>query len=122
MRKTLDIFPALIRLAPPDSLENITDLPIRGDAPPGTRKLDRCRAVIVQEALYVAVDSPTGPELVFKEKITEQHHEKKISHVRTVSGKIIVITKDENCGCGSRLRGWNPFGSLISSSEDPTHA
>jgi hypothetical protein len=120
MQKTMDIFPAVLRLAPPGSVENITDLAVRGDAPPGTRKLDRARAVIVRGTLYVAVDSPTGPQVVFREKVEEQHHEKKISHVKTVSGKIIVITKDENCGCGSRLRGWNPFGFLVSSSEDPS--
>lgn len=119
MRKEIDIFPASIRLAPADSLENITDLTVRGDAPKGTRKLDRCRAVVINKTLYVAVDAPTGPELVFKERVVEQNHEKTISHLRTESGKIIVITKDNNCGCGSRLRGWNPFGFLVTSTEDP---
>lgn len=119
MNKSVDIFPALVRLAPPNSLEVITELGIRGDAPAGTRRLDRCRAVVLNEVLYIAVDSPTGPQLVFKEKVTEQNHEKKITHLRTESGKIIVITKDENCGCGSRLRSWNPYGFLVQSSEDP---
>jgi len=119
MKKEIDIFPALIRLAPPNSLKNMTDLTIRGDAPSGTRKLDRCRAVVIDKTLFVAVDSPTGPDLVFREKVVEQNHEKTLSHLKTESGKIIVITKDNNCGCGSRLRGWNPFGFLVSSKEDP---
>lgn len=120
MQKSLDIFPAVLRLAPPNSLENITDLPVRGDAPPGTRRLDRCRAVIINGTLYVAVDSPTGPELVFREKVVEQIHDKKISHVKTEQGKIITISKDNNCGCGSRLRAWNPYGFLTTSTQDPT--
>jgi len=120
VRKNIDIFPALIKLAPPGSLGEITDLNVTGPAPSGTRKLDRARAVIIDDTLLIAVDTPTGPNLVFKEKIVEQHHEKKLSRVRSVSGKIIAIGKDVNCGCGSRLRGWNPYGAFIPSSQDPS--
>lgn len=117
--KRVDVFPAFLRLAPSDSLSDITTLKIKGEAPRGSRFLDRCRVVIVRDQVMVALDSPEGPQLVFREKLVEAQHVEKISYVRTESGKILAFTKDENCGCGSRLRGWNPYGNIVSSSSDP---
>lgn len=120
MRKHIDVFPAVVRLAPPGSLAHYTDLAPTGDAPQGTRRVDRSRAVIIEDILLIAQDSPEGPKVVFRERVQEFSNDKKVSHVLTESGKIITIKKDENCGCGSRLRGWNPLGSAIATStEDP---
>jgi hypothetical protein len=115
-KNNIDIFPAVLRLAPQGTILNIGDLLPRGDAPQGTRRLDRCRAVIINEVLMVAVDSPSGPEIVFREKLIEQQTNsvEKYTQVRTETDKVIVISKDENCGCGSRLRGWNPYRSVFS--------
>ena len=118
--KRVDVFPALLRLAPSDSLSDITTLSIRGKAPQGTRFLDRCRVVILRDQILVALDSPEGPQLVFREKVIETRHIEKMSYVKTESGKILAFTKDENCGCGSRLRSWNPYGNIVGSSEDPS--
>lgn len=120
MRKFFDVFPAIMRIAPPDSVTDTNSFGIRGDAPKGTRKLDRCRAVSLENVLRVVVDSPEGPKLVFQEKIQNQTKEGKTYWVETVSGKLFVIEKDNNCGCGSRLRSWNPYGTHISSNEDPS--
>lgn len=118
--KRVDVFPALLRLAPPDSLSDITTLNIKGDAPSGSRFLDRCRVVILDDKVMVALDSPEGPKLVFREAVVETRHVEKISYVKTESGKILAFTKDENCGCGSRLRSWNPYGNVMGSTQDPT--
>lgn len=118
--KRVDVFPAIIRLAPPQSLADFTSLTMHGDAPQGTRFLDRCRIVILNDTIMIANDSPTGPNLVFRERIIQESHEGKMSHAVTESGKILAFTKDENCGCGSRLRTWNPYGNIMMSSEDPT--
>jgi hypothetical protein len=121
MRKSIDVFPALIKLAPPGSLEDYTTLQTTGDVPQGTRRVDRSRAIIIDNVLIIAQDAPEGPQVVFKEQVESSSTEGKTTHVLTVSGKIIAITKDSNCGCGSRLRGWNPYGHTIaSSSQDPT--
>jgi hypothetical protein len=118
--KRVDVFPALLRVAPPDSLSDITTLSIRGEAPQGSRFLDRCRIVILRDQILVALDSPEGPQLVFREKVIETRHIEKMSYVKTESGKILAFTKDENCGCGSRLRSWNPYGNVVGSSKDPS--
>lgn len=122
MKKMIDIFPAIIKIAPPDSLEDFSTLRTTGDAPKGTRKLDRCRVVLIDSTLVVAEDSPEGPKVVFRERAVEYAHEGRNSNILTASGKIIAISKDDNCGCGSRLRGWNPFGSIMSAQGDPDDA
>jgi hypothetical protein len=120
LKKSIDVFPALIKLAPPGSLSDYTTLQTTGDVPQGTRRVDRSRAVVINNFLIIAHESPEGPLVVFKEAIEGMTQEGKTSHVLTVSGKIIAISKDDNCGCGSRLRGWNPMGSaIVTSSGDP---
>lgn len=120
MKKVVDVFPAVIKLAPPGSLSDITMLKTTGEYPQGTRKLDRCRVVVIQDTLLIAEDSPEGPRVVFREQVELMVQDKKLTHILTVSGKIIAFMKDDNCGCGSRLRSWNPYGGFISSGEDPS--
>ena len=122
MRKEIDVFPAIIKLAPPNSLEDFTDLKPVGDSPKGTRKLDRCRAVVIGGVLIIAEDSPEGPKVVFREQTQAMAQDGRVTHILTTSGKIIVVSKDDNCGCGSRLRGWNPYGSYVVSNGDPNDA
>jgi hypothetical protein len=117
--KRIDIFPAIIKLSPEGSVENLEEFDFASTPPKGTRKLDRCRAVVLNETLMIVVDSPTGPTLVFREKVTEQFHDKNVTKLRTQSNKVVIIKKDDNCGCGSRLRGWSPYGNIATSSFDP---
>ena len=64
--------------------------------------------------LMVALDSPEGPKLVFREAChSYDRDENKIHRAITESGKIISFRKDDNCGCGSRLRTWNPYGNIL---------
>jgi hypothetical protein len=119
MRKAFDVFPAIVRLAPAGSLSDITQLTIIGDAPQGTRRVDTCRAVLLADTLLIAVDSPEGTQIVFREKVVQTEVEGKVHYALTESGKILAITKDNNCGCGTRLRSWNPYGSYVPSSQDP---
>jgi hypothetical protein len=122
MKKTVDIFPAIVFLAPADSLENLSDLTFTGVKPQGTRKVDRSRVAIVDNKIYIVVDSPEGPRVVFREAVLEyQKSDDKISHrAITASNKMLVFSKDQNCGCGSKLRTWNPFNNQLSATGDPS--
>jgi hypothetical protein len=119
MRKQLDVFPAIVKVISPGALSDLSLANVTGDLPQGTRKLDRCRVAIVNDTILIAVDSPEGPKLVFREKVVEMINEKGLDRVKTESGKMLAFVKDTNCGCGSRLRSWNPFGNVVSSTEDP---
>ena len=118
--KAMDVFPAIIRLAPAGSLSDITELNIVGDVPQGTRRVDTARAVIIQDMLIIAVDSPEGTQIVFRERVTQTEKVDKVHYALTESGKIIAVTRDNNCGCGTRLRSWNPYGSYVPSTQDPS--
>lgn len=120
MRRQLDVFPAIVKVISPDSLSDLSLANVKGDMPQGTRKLDRCRVVVLNETIVIAVDSPEGPQLVFRERVVEMINEKGLDRVKTESGKMLAFAKDTNCGCGSRLRSWNPFGSIVASTEDPS--
>ncbi len=63
----------------------------------------------------VVVDDPSGPKLIFNENITFHSKDEKVHRVITESGKMIAFRKDETCGCGSRLRSWSPYGSILMS-------
>mgnify|MGYP000102365031 CR=1 FL=1 len=122
MNRVFDVFPALVRLAPPESfsVDTYTEFSTTGDAPQGTRRIDKTRVVLVNSTLVIARDDPNGPQVVFRENILAHHKEGKIWKVFTQTGKAIAVTKDSNCSCGSRLRGWNPYGNIVFSSEDPS--
>lgn len=88
-----------------------------------SRLVDRVRAVVTDEVIMIAADSENGPVLLFKERYDPEtliitKGVERLLRVRTVSDKTIVLEKDANCGCGSRLRGWNPYKTMYSS-KDP---
>ena len=118
MRVQADVFPSVVALAEPNSLEDLRELMPKGPAPKGTRRLDRCRVVVFNNQLLIAVDSPSGPSLVFQENITFYEKYEKVHRVITETGKLIAFKKDDNCGCGSRLRSWSPYGSTLMAQGD----
>lgn len=120
MTKKIDLFPSIVYVAPPGSYESITELDPLGGKPPGVRKVDRSRVVIYDGKIFVVIDSPEGPQLVFREGVVEyiKNDDNKSHHALTESGKIMAFTKDTNCGCGSRLRSWSPFGNYLSATGD----
>lgn len=117
--KRVDMFPAVVLVADPDSLQNYTDLVFQQDKPASTRRVDRCRVTIFNKKIYIVVDTPEGFKVIFKEGVADYALLENQHNALTTSGKIIAFRKDENCGCGSRLRSWSPFGSVLTSSEDP---
>jgi len=115
MRQTFDITPALVVLAPPDSLSDITSLTIGGEKPEGTRKVDRVRAVVIEDQLIIGKDSQYDINVIFRERIEEIQKTKSVWHLKTKTGKIIAVAKDKNCACGTRLKSWNPYSSYVPS-------
>ena len=118
MKVSADVFPALVAIAPPNSLEDKSSFKPRGQSPEGTRRVDRCRVVVFNDKIHIGVDSPEGPTLVFREEILSYSKEDRLHYVETVTGKVLVFQKDENCGCGSRLRSWMPFGDIVMATDE----
>ena len=116
-----DVFPAFVGVGQPDlvpTLQNLRSAPIT----PGAYQVTKARIVVTDEAVMVAVDGQDGPMIIFRERYTEFHKSNvktEDSYILTETGKMIAYKKDENCGCGSRLRSWNPYRHVYSS-QDPT--
>jgi hypothetical protein len=120
MKIIKDIFPSHFSVAPADFTTDVFGIDAETN-PDGVFYRDITRILIIEDEkgslIWVAQDTPTGVSLIFQERLaeyypakvnTEQHHGK------TTSGKIFAFRKDSNCGCGSRLKSWNPYRTVHS--------
>jgi len=124
MRIVADIFPATVLAAPSGSFSDYTLLSTGSSRPSGAMNVDRARVVVFDELVLVAVDgvAGNGPQLVFREGVRSVNLSKSKdvdSQLLTESGKGLAFRRQDNCGCGSRLRAWNPYKTM-NSIKDPT--
>ena len=73
------------------------------------------RVVLTENHILVAIDGEEAASVLFFEKYTKTdlaYHPDVDSVVHTESGKMVVFRKNDECGCGSRLRGWNAYKTL----------
>lgn len=112
----LDRFPCHLVAAPADFTEDVTTL--RSFEPtPGATYQEVTRVVVTNKKVIVAKDASTGPQIVFKEDYDQYISSEDVgedSFIVTASGKMLAFKKDRGCGCGSRLRGWNPYKTVLS--------
>ena len=112
----MDRFPCNLVAVAPGFTEDVTTL---SSEPPtkNSNYLDVTRVIITNEAIFVAKDSPEGAQIVFREAYETFIPSKDAgedSYVVTTAGKMLAFSKDRGCGCGSRLRGWNPYRTINS--------
>lgn len=115
-RIVLDVFPSNIIVAPKDFVDDIELLQVKPDVP-NTLYKDVTRIVVTDSRIIVAADSPDGAQIIGNEEYESFFRGSKpdyLSYVITKSGKQIAFYKDNGCGCGSRLRSWNPYKTLYS--------
>jgi hypothetical protein len=112
----LDRFPCHLAAIGPGKIEDVTTM--RSFEPTqGSNYLEITRVIITDTQIIVAKDGHDGPQIVFREVYDEfipSSEPTKDSFVVTESGKMLAFKKDTGCGCGSRLRGWNPYKTLTS--------
>jgi hypothetical protein len=118
-----DLFPSHLTVAPAGVYEDIHELHSYPQQP-NAYYLQTTRIIVSDTHITVAADDPSGPQIVFRETYSPGDFEKSAkldedSYLTTTSGKMLVFKKDTNCGCGSRLRAWNPYKTL-GSIKDPT--
>lgn len=119
MKILFDKFPCHLAAMPAGIVDDVTTM--RSFEPTkGSTYLEVTRVVVTEDHVFIAKDAPQGPQIVFRERYDEfyaSEDTKKDSFVVTSSGKMLAFKKDTGCGCGSRLRGWNPYNT-INSMED----
>jgi hypothetical protein len=125
MQVQADVFPAFVAVAPADLEIALGDL-VSAPPSPGAFQVAIARVVITGDRIIVAQDQGNGPTVVFSELIKPETYWKSYdirtidSYVETISGKKLAWRKDSACGCGSRLRSWNPYANIMNSTADPT--
>lgn len=116
MRVLFDMFPCHLAAIGPNQIEDVTTM--RSFEPtPGSTYLEITRVIVTDEHVVVAKDGEKGPQIVFRETyetFLKAEKSDSDSFVVTSSGKMLAFKKDRGCGCGSRLRGWNPYATLAS--------
>jgi hypothetical protein len=125
MNIVFDLFPARVLVIPEqDSNATLSQEDLGYTTPvPNSRKVEAVRLILTEHTIMMAGDSSNGPVLIFQEKydastLVLNKNRSKPGRLTTVNGKIIVFQKDENCGCGSKLRSWNPYRTVYST-KDP---
>ena len=125
MKVIYDLFPARVRVC---LGENVSDdeygtIGVH-DRIQGSRLVDAVRVILTDVTIMIAADSDKGPILIFREKyIKESLSPEKpkasrgVTRLKTETGKVVIMEKDANCGCGSRLRGWNPYNTAYSTND-----
>jgi hypothetical protein len=125
MQIVADVFPAHFSGAQSSAIPDVNDLNAISINVPNVAYVATTRVILTETHLSVASDSPDGPQLIFNEPYAQvlppPDKERRTGtwRVITQSGKHIAFQKDDACGCGTRLRSWNPYRTL-QSINDPT--
>lgn len=114
MRGTLhDIFPAQLtmRFNTENEITSLSPWKATGTEFHATA----ARVTVANDKVLLAIDdghSPSGPSVILCEEYTTFNPSPTrdgMSSIVTASGTAIVYIRDAACGCGSRLRSWNPL-------------
>ena len=118
-----DIFPAICALYAPE-YANTHEKPFElvGFSDKGAEKFVECRVIVHNSTLFVGIDTPRGPKTIFSDTYAPENvfQASPYTRVLTNQGYLVVIGVSKGCGCGSRLRSWNPYGQIARSSRDST--
>lgn len=106
-----DVFPSITTITAPDGIS--------------TRQVHTARIIATENRVLIAQDGPKGPELVFSQpydpnSLQTPETRTGVYTLTTDSGMTLSFYKDSACGCGSRLRSWNPFKGSLMSVKNPT--
>jgi len=125
-----DVFPATLVVAPAASPHpaTITSYPPPDD-PHGRVFKDKVRILVADDSVYVFQDSSQGPSLIFSEPLADYTppiplHRRRVREasqpaealLTTVSGKTLAWARMGGCGCGSRLKSFDPFKVIAAAS------
>ena len=119
-----DLFPSFVVFTAPTDDTPVDKLTSAPPNPRGAKTFDKARVVVMDNQITVAVDGDNGPTILFREKFSPEDYVKSTdakldSYVTTNTGIKIAYRKNTACGCGSRLRSWNPY-STVHSVANPT--
>jgi hypothetical protein len=119
-----DLFPAFVTMVSPDDPTELGDIASGPPRPNTARSYDKARVIVFHNKILIAIDGDNGPKILLEELYQEGTFMRSASRTEdsrlvTSTGMKLVFKRNDACGCGSRLRSWNPYRTL-SSTKDPT--
>jgi hypothetical protein len=120
-----DLFPARVRVVPAtDVAAALAASELNTYTRAFGRAVDKVRVVLTDQHLLIAADADAGPVLIFRERydrdsLSWPRKNSEQKRLISESGKLVIVEHDPNCGCGSRLRSWNPYRTVMSE-QDPS--
>ena len=113
MKILQDLFPAEAILRP------ATDQPLNTfDFSVAERHdITAVRIIVTPTHIIMAQDGPGGAQVIFKEEYDpglyiRDAERRGLHRIQTRAGRQIAFHITSSCGCGSRLRSWNPYKAL----------
>lgn len=70
------------------------------------------RVIVTDTYTYIIDDTIDGPKAIFAELTVKFEGSNKTGYTVVTSKEIFLITRADNCGCGSRIRGLHPFAGV----------
>lgn len=119
-----DLFPAFVTIASPDEALTLDDVQSGPPRPNTARSFDKARVIVFTDRILIAIDGDQGPKIILDEAYPQgtfirSGDRSTDSKLITALGFRLAFKRNDACGCGSRLRSWNPYRTL-SSTKDPT--
>lgn len=75
-----------------------------------TRRYPRTRAIVSEDTIYGYIDTFDGPALEFEYRLEDFSGDNRTGWTaETSEGLVLKISRADDCLCGSRLRGFDPF-------------
>jgi hypothetical protein len=80
----------------------------------GEHSYPRARAMVTTDRVIVLVEGggPSGVSVLYDERLEDVTGDNRQVVATTADGDV-TITRQNGCGCGSRLRGYRPFGRMM---------
>lgn len=75
-------------------------------------KHEEYRVIVTDNYLYILDDTIDGPQAVVKEPLMDFSGSNKEGYAVTTVNDVFRVERATNCGCGSRLRGVQPFAGV----------
>lgn len=114
-----DLFPALVTVYSADFvLSKKSPFDTVGLSDFSGKKFTECRVIVQKNRLIVGAHTARGVEAVFQGEVSEIFKDSTYTRVLTTENFLVVFAKSKGCGCGSRLKSWNPYGSIARSSKN----
>lgn len=71
------------------------------------------RAIVTDDEVYIYADDTHGPSVIFNDRLEDFSGTAQNGWTALTSdGNTVNMTRSGGCGCGSRLKGYNPFPGL----------